>query len=382
MTIKTMAALGLALALIAVPAASASADRNDHGSFTLAVYGDAPYGTSPTDTSEFDATPAFIDSINADPDVSTVAHVGDIHSGSQFCTESYDRSIASLWTRYQDPLVYTPGDNEWADCHKAKEGGNTFDANGRPVDYANGNPVANLALIRSIFFAHPGRTLGSNPMSVVSQAQVYDRAYPTDAQYVENVMWQRKGFLFVTVNIPGGSNNDADPWYGTAAESQQQADERSQRTGADLRWLDLAYRTATDMDAQGVVIISQADMWDLDGKTAAHLTNYEPFVSSIAAHTTAFGKPVLLFEGDSHTYRSDNPLMQGAPCTGDDTVCNYDDWNSHPSYSVANFHRVIVHGSTFPLEWLKLTVTPGGHNASTPTAFGPFTWQRMPQPTS
>jgi hypothetical protein len=24
------------------------------------------------------------------------------------------------------PLVYTPGDNEWADCHKKKEGGGEY----------------------------------------------------------------------------------------------------------------------------------------------------------------------------------------------------------------------------------------------------------------
>jgi hypothetical protein len=377
---RTIALAALAVALTTVPAASAAADRNDHGSFTLAVYGDAPYGTSPTDTSEFDATPAFIASINADPDVSTVVHVGDIHSGSQYCTEAYDRSIASLWTRYQDPLVYTPGDNEWTDCHKTKEGGNLTDpTTGAPVDYANGDPVANLALVRSIFFRKAGRTLGGGSMTVLSQAQVHDRAHPSDAQYVENVMWQRKGFLFVTVNIPGGSNNDADPWYGAASPTQRQSDEQTQRTGADLRWLDLAFRAASATDAQGVVILSQADMWDLDGKTSAHLTNYEPFVSSIASHTSALGKPVLLFEGDSHVYRSDNPLVQGAACTGDDGVCGYDDWSSHPYYSVANFHRVVVHGSTFPLEWLKLTVTPGGHHASTATSFGPFSWQRMPQ---
>ena len=121
-------------------------------------------------------------------------------------------------------------------------------------------------------------------------------------------------------------------------------------------------------------------MWDLDGKPDnTHVANYEPFVSSIAQHTSAFGKPVLLFEGDSHVYRSDNPLVQGAPCTGDNGVCSYDAWSSHPSYNVPNLHRVVVHGSTFPLEWLKLTVTPGGHLPTTDTTFGPFSWKRMPQ---
>jgi hypothetical protein len=377
------AAAGAALSVVSgiVPAVAGAAPghpSNGNGSFTLAVYGDAPYGTTPTDTSETDATPAFIDAVNADPDVSTVVHVGDIHSGKQFCTESYDRTIAGLWSHYADPLVYTPGDNEWADCHKVGEGGGLTDPNtGQPIDYANGNPVANLALIRSIFFPSPGATLGSGTLQTVSQATAYDPAHPEDAQYVENVMWRQKGFVFVTVNVPGGSNNDADPWYG-AALTQQQTDERTQRTAADLRWLDQAFSYASDVDAQGVVVVSQADMWDLDGKTAAHLTNYEQLVGSLASHTTAFGKPVLLFEGDSHTYRSDNPLVEGAPCTGDAGVCSYDAWQSHPSYDVPNFHRVIVHGSTFPLEWLKLTVTPGGHASTTSASFGPFSWQRMP----
>ena len=48
---------------------------------TVAVYGDSPYGTKPTDTAQTQATPAFIASINADRKVALVLHVGDIHSG-------------------------------------------------------------------------------------------------------------------------------------------------------------------------------------------------------------------------------------------------------------------------------------------------------------
>ncbi len=385
-------AAALAVASIIPTAASAiaaPAPRSHAGSFSYAVYGDAPYGTSPTDTSETDATPAFIDRVNADPSVSAVVHVGDIHSGSQHCKEAYDRQIAGLWTHFADPLVYTPGDNEWSDCHKKKEGGGVYNpstgqidyilgADGQPVDYAKGNPVANLALVRSIFFPAAGATLGSGALRTVSQAQAHDPAHPSDAQYIENVMWQRKGVVFVTLNIPGGSNNDADPWYGAPAASSEQTTEAAQRTAADLGWLDAAFGVAQENDAQGVVVITQADMWDLDGAAnASHLSNYEPIVSSLAAHTTDFGKPVILFNGDSHTYRSDNPLKQGAPCAGDSGVCASDDWNSHPSYDVPNFHRVVVHGSTVPLEYLRLTVTPGGHAASTSASFGPFSWQRV-----
>ncbi len=169
---------------------------------TMAVYGDAPYGTTPTDTSQTVATPAFISAVNADPAVSVVLHVGDIHSGKQFCTEAYDRTVFDMWKAYQRPVVYTPGDNEWTDCNKAGEGGGAYnpltqqidfikDSNGVAVDYANGDPVANLALIRSIFFPQAGMSLGVQQMRVLSQAQFNDPAHPADANFVENVMFEQ-----------------------------------------------------------------------------------------------------------------------------------------------------------------------------------------------
>ena len=85
---------------------------------------------------------------------------------------------------------------------------------------------------------------------------------------------------------------------------------------------------------------------------------------------------MLLLNGDSHVYRSDNPLQKAAPCTGDESVCVYDDWNSHPSYDVSNFHRVVVHGSTVPLEYLRLRVS-ARNQTTTATSFGPFSWQRV-----
>src|SRR5262249_38907700 len=138
-------------------------------------------------------------------------------------------------------------------------------SNGDPVDYAKGDPLANLALVRSRFFPTPGQTLGGGKLSVVSQAQAYDRAHPSDANYVENVMFERKDVVCVTLNLPGGSNNDADPWYKTPSATAAQTHEMADRTGADLRWLDTAFALAQHDHAAAVVIIEQADMWDRDG---------------------------------------------------------------------------------------------------------------------
>jgi hypothetical protein len=67
--------VALAIASIALVPANAGADGH-HGRrpLTLAVIGDMPYGTSPTDTTQFDTSPAFIDAINADRAVSFVLH--------------------------------------------------------------------------------------------------------------------------------------------------------------------------------------------------------------------------------------------------------------------------------------------------------------------
>ena len=50
-------------------------------------------------------------------------------------------------------------------------------------------------------------------MRVVSPATAHDRAHPADGAYVENVMWEQSKTVFVTMNVPGGSNNDTDAWY-------------------------------------------------------------------------------------------------------------------------------------------------------------------------
>jgi hypothetical protein len=147
---KRVLALGVAAVALAITAAGLKANPN---TLTLAVFGDSPYlDPAFAPHSEFAASPAFIATINADPSVQTVVHVGDIHSGSEPCTFAYDESIYDLWTAFQKPLVYTPGDNEWSDCTKAKEepGSDNDNFTTHPD-----MPLEQLGFVRSIFFAHP-----------------------------------------------------------------------------------------------------------------------------------------------------------------------------------------------------------------------------------
>ena len=175
------AALALSVAVAAPAAASAGHhghDRgHDSGSFTYAVYGDAPYGTTPTDTSETDATPAFIRAVNADKAVSAVLHVGDIHSGSQYCTQAYDQQIADLWAGFADPLVYTPGDNEWTDCHKKKEGGGAYNAGHRADRLRDGRRRQPGRLRRR----QPGRQPRPRAVDLLPDARRHARQRPAAA---------------------------------------------------------------------------------------------------------------------------------------------------------------------------------------------------------
>ena len=367
---------------VTTPAAPSSASST----FSVAIYGDSPYGLNNTDTSQVALTPAFIDQINADPDVRQIGFVGDIHSGKSFCTTDYDATIAGLWAGFAKPLVYTPGDNEWSDCHKTGEGGGKYNAATGQIDYvsggayANGDPLANLALVRSTFFPRPGATLGSGKLPVTSQARAYDRHHPSDRQFVENVRWVKGDVVFVTLNIPGGSNDDTDPWYGAPTASAAQLAEQAQRQAADLRWLDASFDLARHEHAKAVVVMEQADLWDLDGKTADHLSHYEPYVAALAHQASAFRRPVLLLNGDSHVYRSDNPFDASVPCVTESAAgevpCT-SNLGLHPGYTVPNFHRVVVHGSTSPLEWLKLTVDERACAPQATNSFGPFSWARM-----
>jgi len=366
--------LGTAFLATTRTAAAVENEAEDHG-LSIAVFGDSPYGVDDADTAQFNATPAFIKTINQDRDVSLVLQVGDIHSGKQTCSFGYDKTIYDMWTAFEAPLVYTPGDNEWMDCHKPKEGS-------QPV-------LQNLAYVREIFFATPGKAIGGDK-TVMSQAQYFDAQYPSDSQFVENTMWEQAGVVFISVNVPGGSNNGEDNWF-NLDRTKPQTDEILKRTAAAQRWLDRGFALGQSHRARAVLIQLQADMWDLDGTATKdlHIANYRQYIDNIARNTAQFGKPVLLINGDSHGYRSDNPLTKGAACVSEngaaEVACADDAYNAHPNgYKLSNFHRIVVHGSTAPMEWIKLQIKPGdseGRNVTNATAnsFGPFSWKRMIQ---
>jgi len=338
----------LALALVVNHTAIADDRDHDDDKLTIAVFGDWPYSQNLLDKAKL-----LTDSVNADRDVSLVIHVGDIHSGSMPCTSAgilppiptsnpgWNQAVYYVFQQFKAPVVYTPGDNEWADCHKTKQ-------------LKAGDPLKELASVRHLFFAKPGKTLGLTEKIVFSQADNFDPAYPDDAQFVENVIWADKKVVFATFNMPGGSNNDLSDWTNGFENATAHANEISTRSAANIRWLQAAFKYADRIDAKTLVIALQADMWDPAATIAAGgagLDRYTPFVKELATLTNLFYRPVLLLNGDTHLFQVDHPLANPNSPTG----------LIHQTPPVRNLLRIVVQGSTNPpAEWLRLTINPEG----------------------
>jgi len=313
-------------------AASASGDA----AYTFAVIGDIPYGDAAV--ADF---PKAIAQINADPAVQWVDHLGDIKNGSSACSDEYFQQIKTDFDQFQDPLVYTVGDNEWTDCHRVDNGGY--------------NPLDRLAKIRQVFFPNPGHTLGQHSAAVQSQA---------DLGVPENVRWQRADVGFAALDVVG-SNNSLVPWTGQTTPTAEQTTEVRGRTSASVQEIHDTFADARREHQRAVVLLLQADMFSptVVVPSPDDFSGFQPIVAAIAQEAAAYHGPVYLFNGDTHVYNSDAPLAAGSK------------WLSFYGISqpVPNLSRVTVDGSDNAIDYLRVTINRTGPKVLTWTSV-PFTF--------
>lgn len=273
-----------------LPANAAEETASKEEAFSFGVIGDIPYGAA-----EIAKFPARIQDINADSELKFVAHVGDIKNGSSVCSDEYFTNIRAQFDTFEHPLVFTPGDNEWVDCHRTNNGAY--------------NPLERLDKLREVFFNEPGKTLGGTK-PVKTQANL---GLP------ENVRFTQNRVAFSVVNVQG-SNNSLLPWTGlgeTAATPEQLA-EVEHRTEAVLAQIRETFTDATRRNDRAVVLLTQADMFDpwLLAAASANpevMSGFREIVQTIIAETNSFDGPVYLINGDSHVYAENEPLAEGSP---------------------------------------------------------------------
>jgi hypothetical protein len=276
--------------------------HHHHGDVTYEVglFGDMPYG-------DYGRAhyPAVLTSMNKAPLAFSIFD-GDTKNGSEPCyadphpenpaDPTPDKALAdavhpdvykgalSQFARLEAPVVYVPGDNEWTDCDRPSTlGGAVSDSSDR------------LAYLRTLSYP-TDRTLGRHPMRVIRQSP----AYP------ENARWAKGPVTYLALNIPGSDNNFADgAKNGPAAEGQA---EYAARNAANLEWLRSGFAAAKAAHSKGVLITIQADMWD----PAAVQTHFADTKLELFRQATAFDGPVVLVNGDSHSFEMTKPLTDYA----------------------------------------------------------------------
>jgi len=283
-----------------------SGTQNQGGRFEFALIGDMPY-----DARQEKAFTNIMKEINA-ADLAFVVHDGDFwwdgagwrekHGGMPPCSDEAFQNRLEIARDFKHPFIFTPGDNDWTDCHRAK-----------PRAY---DPLERLSKVREFFF-QGDRSLGQQTIRLTRQSE--NAAY---AKFRENVRWAFGNALFVTVHMVGSNNN-----LGRTAEMDA---EYAERNAANVAWLRQAFELAKRSENRGIMIIAQASprfetTWPgrlqqrymlaglgIKSPKKRRVTGFDDFLDVLEKETLAFGKPVVFVHGDTHTFRIDKPLVGSA----------------------------------------------------------------------
>jgi hypothetical protein len=312
----------LALLVTASPPARSQAPADPARGFTFGLIGDLGY---------FPHEEPWVDNVladlNRDASLAFVAHVGDLSSPRYSCTnEMLARRLAQLRASVH-PVVYTPGDNDWTDCHEPAVKG--------------GDPLERLANLRAVFF-DGDHTLGRRTFALARQSED-----PTFPRYRENVRWDLGGVTFLTLHVTGSNNG-----RGRTPEGDV---EYAERTQANLVWLRRGIAHARARDSRAIMVLQQANLFPefppFPG-TAQEPSGYADLRAQLEKEAAAFGKPVVLVHGDSHFFRIDKPLSPRRVR------------GNAVAPALANFTRVETFGSPYH-HWVHVTVDPSDPNVFT-----------------
>lgn len=333
-SLAACASIAAMLAFAASAPSLAATGQDKPSSISFAVIGDVPYGAA-----QIAAFPGWVDRINLQPGLDLAFHVGDIKNGSSPCTDEYNAMIREQFDRFEMPLLYTPGDNEWTDCHRPAAGAY--------------HPLERLAAVRAAFYETAGLSLGARPIKVESQ---------DDLGFPENQALRTRGVEMATLHVVG-SNNDLAPWTGIGytTPTPQQLAEESARMAAAIALVEDTFARARQTRARAVALFQQADMFDPSYQPTWDVGAFRPLVQALVNEASTFDAEVYLFDGDSHRYNVDRPVAAGSHWLG---VYGVDG-------TADNLTRITVDGEANNTNFLQVTVNrPGAQDV--------LSWQRVP----
>jgi hypothetical protein len=208
-----------------------------------------------------------------------IVHLGDIKAGNAPCTDANLHAVATLFRGQPVPVVYTPGDNEWTDCHRAGAGG---------LD-----PLARLARVREVFYGDP-EVLRRDALGVTHQGP----GYP------ENAFFVHSGVLLVALHVVGSNNGYDRARPASVAELEA-------RGAANRSFLSRALKAGEEQGVRALVILIHANPLF---ERSQGPRGFRGFKDDLIALLGRFAGPVLVLHGDTHRFQHDRPLIE--PTTG------------------------------------------------------------------
>ena len=285
--------------------------------FSFVALGDTAYNL-PDDLPVYEQ---LIETINAEKPAFSI-HVGDTW-GALPCTQENHQWINTWFDKYKQPLVYTPGDNEWTDCRKpellaaylrilskkADKADYQLIGEARQFDNAvagtsYSDSLESLRFIREAFFAEP-RSLGAKTMPVTRQSDVSEFS-----DMSENLRWSKSDVLFATAHVPGSGMN-------FTINNAKRANDAIKRHEAVISWIKSTFAEAEKENSKAVVLAIHASLFLVgDGNEfSKHQLRggeegpYYWIALAIRDFSEKFGKPVLLINGDFHEFIIDRPFV-------------------------------------------------------------------------
>lgn len=254
-----------------------------------------------------------------------VIHAGGIKGDTESCSDAVLTSRQQLLDRSPLPLVYVPGETDWAECKLPVNG--SFDA------------VERLNRLRELFFPEDA-TLGRHPRAVLRQSdQALFRSFR------ENMRVSVGEVLIVGLNVPGDNNH-----YRNEGGRNSEFEDRRE---ANRQWLARAFSVARQRDMDGIVVVAHGDPhfangWEKKGRPSLldgflrHRTRdgYLEFKRQLRELAARFRGQVLLVHAGENGFAIDKPLRDTA------------------GKPLQNFTRVSLPNDTVS-QWVELVITPG-----------------------
>lgn len=274
-------------------------------------------------TAEADTT-ALFDQMSA-RQAALIIHAGGIKGDTESCGDAVLGARLRVLDDSPAPLLYVPGETDWAECHKPVNG--QFDA------------VERLNRLRELFFPVDA-TLGRRTIPLVRQSdQAMFRSFR------ENVRLVAGNVMIVGLNLPGDNNH-----YRSEGGRNGEFEDRRE---ANRQWLGRAFSVAEQRDLPGILIVVHADPqfgngWEKRGKPSlldgflrrGTRDGYLEFKRQLRDLSAKYPGQVLLVHASDSGFSVDKPLRDAG------------------GKVVGNFTRVALPIGN-PSHWVELTITPG-----------------------